>query len=72
MRASGDARGREQSDAARTAAGIAASAVSAQRIGWPSGRPWCESAAEVRDRTDALGLPAFVVGEFRKCPHAPD
>ena len=27
---------------------------------------WSDFAAEVRDRTDGVGLPAFVVGEFRK------
>ena len=27
---------------------------------------WSDFAAEIRDRTDGVGLPAFVVGEFRK------
>jgi hypothetical protein len=27
---------------------------------------WSDFAADVRDRTDGTGLPAFVVGEFRK------
>jgi hypothetical protein len=27
---------------------------------------WSDFAVEVRDRTDGVGLPAFVVGEFRK------